>query len=137
MNSRAITILSCAVAFLFPVSLQGQGRSTWLSAAVDAQGARHRGSEYVGRAPWINDAIKKVTPHYPFADGEYRNEGSGLLRLTLDLKTGSVSNVTVLKSTGHPELDRSAIDAFRRWLWKPGKWKEIEMPVTFAIVRPR
>ena len=56
-----------------------------------------------------------------------------MFRLTLDLKTGTVSKVTVLQSTGAAMLDASAIEAFRRWQWKPGKWKEIDMPITFTM----
>jgi TonB family protein len=54
----------------------------------------------------------------------------------LDLRTGAVTQVTVIKSTGFIALDRSAVSALRRWHWKPGKWREIYMPVTFTIASP-
>src|SRR5258708_3061872 len=130
MLKRAIVIGSCVLAFGLPSMSQAQSHSHLLSAAVDAQGVRHLGAAYRGREPWISDAIKKVQPRYPFGNiGERRNQGSGLFRLTLDLRTGSVRNVTVLASTGFPELDRSAIAALSRWLWKPGQWKEVDIPV--------
>lgn len=47
--------------------------------------------------------------------------------------TGSVSNVTVLKSTGSPGLDASADRAIRQWQWRPHRWKEVDMPVTFTM----
>lgn len=108
------------------------------SSAVDAQGVRHRGSEYPpGDAPWLNDAVKIVQPDYSYRERSRYHQGSGLLRLTLDLKTGSVTKITVVKSTGFPALDQSAVYAFLRWRWKPGRWKEIDLPITFTLSRNR
>ena len=104
---------------------------------MDAQGVRHRGSDYVGRAPWIVDQIKTVAPQNPYAERKRHHTGSGSFRVTLDLNTGSVVKVTVVKSTGFPALDNSAANSFRRWRWKPGKWKEIELPVTFTRYKVR
>jgi TonB family protein len=104
------------------------------SSAVDAKGARHRGSDYSEkRAPWMDDTIKAVTPDYPY---EYRSRhlgGSGLFRIMLDVNTGSVNEVTVLKSTGFSMLDSCAIRALRKWRWKSGRWKEISIPITFRV----
>jgi len=108
--------------------------SKWLSSGVDAQGIRHHGSDYVRkRAPWMDDAIKTVAPRYPYEARARHQFGSGLVRVTLDLGTGLVAKVAVIKSTGSPVLDNSAADAFRQWRWKPGKWKEIDLPITFTM----
>src|ERR1700737_4710290 len=101
------------------------------SFAVDAKGTRHRGIDYKPPPPWINDAIKTAAPEYPFQDRRQHHQGNGVVRLTLDLKSGSVVQATVIKSTGFTTLDRCSVAAFRQWKWKPGKWKEIDMPVTF------
>jgi len=135
MNSHARTIVGCAVAFFLPIAVHGQGRSGGVSAAVDAQGVRHRGSEYAGLAPWMKDVLKTLAPDYSYTERAYYHTGSGLFRLTLDLKTGSVTQVFVVKSTGFPALDSSALDALRRWRWKPGRWKEIDVPITFEVSR--
>ena len=104
------------------------------SSAVDAKGVRHRLTDYgEGRAPWVTDMVKFVRPDYP---SEYRArhiEGTGLFRITLDVNTGSVANVTVLKSTGFSGLDDSATRAIRLWRWRPRTWKEVDMPVTFTM----
>jgi TonB family protein len=104
---------------------------------VDANEVRHLVSDYgEGRAPWDVDMLKFVRPDYP---AEYRAqhiEGTGLFRITLDVKTGSVTNVTVLKSTGSPGLDACAGRAIRQWHWRPQRWREVDMPVTFTM-RPR
>jgi TonB family protein len=51
----------------------------------------------------------------------------------LDVNTGLVTKVDLLKSTGYRNLDDSAAQALRYWRWKPGKWKEIDMPVEFTL----
>jgi TonB family protein len=132
-RSKVIVTLTCIASLISVHALLSDDRSKWLSSAVDAQGVRHRGSEYAGRAPWTIDQIKTVAPQYPYAQRTRHQFGSGLFRLTLDLSTGSVVKVTVLKSTGVPALDNSAADAFRQWRWKPGKWKGIDLPITFTV----
>jgi len=120
---------------LVPHPLLSDDPSKWLSSAVDAQGIRHRGSDYGRkRAPWMDDAIKTVAPRYPYEARARHQFGSGLVRVTLDLSTGQVAKVTVIRSTGLPVLDKSAADAFRQWRWKPGKWKEVDLPITFTMV---
>jgi len=57
-------------------------------------------------------------------------------RVTLDMTTGSVSKVAMVQSTGVAALDNSAMKALRQWQWKPGKWKEIDVPITFAMSPP-
>jgi TonB family protein len=132
-------VLASALMSLQPLKAQSGSHSPAepKSSAVDAKGVRHQMSDYgEGRAPWDADMIKFVKPDYP---AEYRArhiEGTGVFRITLDLKTGSVTNVIVLKSTGSPALDASAARAIRQWRWRPQRWKEIEMPVTFTM-RPR
>jgi TonB family protein len=133
MKSSALTIISFGAAFLAPIVLQAEGSSSRLCSAVDAQGVRHRGSDYIGRAPWMNDVVKTVTPYYPYGYRVRRIGGSGLFRATLNLNTGSVTNVTVLKSTQISLLDSSAINALRQWQWRPGRWKEIDIALTFAM----
>jgi TonB family protein len=64
-----------------------------------------------------------------------RVKGTGLFRITLDAKTGSVNKVTVLKSTEFPALNESAMRAIRLWRWRPGTWKEVDMPVSFTMGR--
>jgi TonB family protein len=106
------------------------------SSAVDMKGVRHYGRDYVGLNPWDrDDLIQGYGPSYSYSDRVMRHQGVGLFRLSLDLKTGTVIKVTVLKSTGFSTLDGSAIAALRRWRWKPGKWKEVQEPVKFQLTR--
>jgi TonB family protein len=115
-----------------PVILSQQFSRQWASSAVDAKGGRHQASEYPkGHVPWIQDEVKTVKPDYPYTERAHRIGGFGLYRVTLDLKTGSVTKVTVIQSTGVPVLDDNATKALWQWLWKPGKWKEINVPIAF------
>ena len=107
--------------------------SSVTGSALDANGVRHRGVDYAGkRPPWLLDVTKTIAPDYPDRDRILRHEGEGLFQLKLDLKTGLVTKVTVIKSTGFPALDTSALVALRQWRWKSGKWKEIEIGLAFT-----
>jgi periplasmic protein TonB len=104
------------------------------SAAIDAKGVAHLSTEYGEHPPWMNDLIHAVTPDYSYGERAMGHGGTGQFRLVLDLKTGAVTNVTVIRSTGFPGLDRAAMAALRKWRWKPGRWKEIGLPYTFILM---
>ena len=102
-------------------------------SALDANGVRHHGVDYARkRPPWLLDTTKAIAPDYPDRDRIQGHQGAGMFQLNLDLKTGLVTRVTMIKSTGFPALDTSAVASLRQWRWKPGKWKEIEMAVAFT-----
>src|SRR5262245_27348322 len=121
MSARFVTrIFWFAAALLISDSLKSQPASSPTaepeSNAVDANGIHHRPSDYGDKnAPWMADRIKFVQPDYPAGARARHNQGTGFFRATLDLKTGSVTNVSVLKSTGSSELDTSAARAIRQW----------------------
>jgi TonB family protein len=99
------------------------------------EGVRHSASDYERkRPPWLLDITNAVAfDRHRGSRGRFLGlQGRGLFQLKLDLKTGNVTRVTVLRSTGVAELDTSAVAALSRWRWKPGKWKEIEMAVAFT-----
>jgi len=140
--SFALVTVSVLVAFpvakiaAAPVILSQQLLSWWVSSAVDTKGVRHQAKDYPkGHAPWMEDVVKNVQPDYPKVDAMHRNAGFGLYRVTLDMKTGSVSKVSVTHSTGVATLDDSAMKALRQWIWRPGKWKEVDVPIAFMPPR--
>jgi len=53
--------------------------------------------------------------------------------LEIDLKTGMTTNVSMIQSSGFPKLDDVAFNTVRRWRLRPGKWREIEVPVVFTM----
>lgn len=115
-------------------ALHGREPGAPSAGAVDARGVRHVESEYHGKTPpWALDITHWIGPEYSDRDRRLYNQGSGLFRLTLDLKTGAVVNITIVRSTGTGSLDRSSVVALRQWRWRPGKWKEVDIPVNFHM----
>ncbi|HZP60405.1 MAG TPA: energy transducer TonB [Opitutaceae bacterium] len=59
-------------------------------------------------------------PQYPFEMRRAGIEGAVDVGFICDTQ-GHVVNPTVLKSSGHPELDQAAVNAIERWSFRPGK----------------
>lgn len=102
--------------------------------AIDVHGQRQ------SNALCARDVIWACGPRYPFRPpssdpGTWpRNlRGDGLYRLDIDLKTGRVSRITVIKSAGSAILDGASTRAFRRWVFTPGKWSAMIIPTTVRI----
>jgi TonB family protein len=124
-----IIVLSC---FLLPVTSSARNTAT----AVLTNG--HSITLEVGqKLPWTYDITRHTKPLYP-ADARAKGyQGSGVIRLTLDPKTGVVTSAIVRQSTGYKVLDQSALEAVRGWRWKPGKWQQVDVPVTFRMTPAR
>jgi TonB family protein len=117
-----------------PRALLHAADGTDLAVAIDARGKRYRLRDYERRpAPWREDTVATVTPLYPVPALTFKQTGTGLFRLLIDADAGRVRDVRVLKSTGFKGLDASAVTALRQWRWKPRKWKQVDMPVTFTL----
>ena len=61
---------------------------------------------------------RRVDPVYPPASRRLGEEGTGLFRVLVDEK-GKPTQVEVLKSSGFPRLDEAAMNAIRKWSFKP------------------
>jgi TonB family protein len=133
--TRPVFALGTSISLLCSTLGADQTHDSKYGTAVDARGVRHHASEYHGRTPpWETDRVKALPgPEYPYFDRRNLHQGSGLFRLTLDLRTGAVTNVAIIKSTGFGSLDGSTVVAARQWRWKPGKWKQIDTPVSFTL----
>jgi TonB family protein len=136
--SKTIIRTALVTALIATVSLSAQSlshsQSEPESSAVDLKGVRHHTSDYGDeRPPWDTDLIKFVKPDYPTDARARHMQGTAAFRITLDVNTGSAANVTRIKSTGSTALDDAAMRAIRLWRWRPGRWKEIDIPVTFTL----
>lgn len=103
--------------------------------AVDAKGQRQR------NALCARDVIWACAPRYPLrshssdpSTWSRNHRGDGLYRLDINLKTGRVSRVTILKSTGSAALDKASTWAFGRWVFTPGKWSAMIIPTTVRVI---
>ena len=97
--------------------------------AVDAKGIRH------SNALCLHDVVFAPHPQYPYGTRSRdpvtwtrEIQGDGLYPLDVDLNTGRVSQVAIIKSTGSAKLDGISTSAFKRWVFRPGTWEEIIMP---------
>jgi protein TonB len=62
----------------------------------------------------------QVKPRYPESARRRGIEGTVLLKMRITAQ-GRVEDVQVVRSTGYPELDESAIEAVRRWRFEPAR----------------
>ena len=69
-----------------------------------------------------NEVLRKLT-------------GIGVFDLQINPATGETTGVRILKSTGHSELDASALKALINWRFKPGTLIRAIFPFTFAHFR--
>ena len=84
---------------------------------------------------------RKIIPEYPYIARLRRYEGKVLLKVLVS-SSGRVSEVLIVKSSGHKILDKAAVEAVKRWLFKPaqvnGQKREawVMVPITFRLTTP-
>ena len=72
-------------------------------------------------------------PKYPVGVARQHLRGRGLFRLTFDQKTGHVTEVKILQSTGHVILNELAAKALLQWRARPGTVTSLRVPVDFEL----
>jgi TonB family protein len=93
-----------------------------------------RGSEIVRINPKFKaDTISAPDPDYPMKAQHLGYEGNGIYRLVVNQKTGVADEVKVVKSTGHRELDASAVMTLFNWKFRPGAVKERDVFIVFHL----
>jgi len=105
-------------------------------SAIDAKGVRYVMRTDRGRAAWFRDIIFAPRPGYPVEDRRLHHEGIVVIRLDIDLKTGNATYFTILKSSGFPNIDEVAVRALAKWRFKPGRWKQVDIPIVFTFHTP-
>ncbi|MDD7805507.1 MAG: energy transducer TonB [Endozoicomonas sp. (ex Botrylloides leachii)] len=84
------------------------------------------------------DAIKKVSPIYPMRYQRRNIEGRVLLKLLVN-EQGLVIRVDIKESSGFKQMDESAVEAAKQWIFKPKQvdgrqvksW--LNLPVKFQL----
>lgn len=62
--------------------------------------------------------------------------GKGVVLVSIDPKTGSVTGARMLQSTGNQVLDGAALQAYSQWRFEPGSVPQVKMPIEFASRPP-
>jgi TonB family protein len=74
-------------------------------------------------------------PKYPYEARARHITGQGMYEILMDTKSGMVTRVVVVQSTGSKVLDEAAVNAFSRWRARPGKISRIRVPVNFTLAQ--
>lgn len=80
--------------------------------------------------------IKHGRINYPWIARRQYRSGSGIYRVYVN-PDGKVRTVGVVRSTGHKDLDLAAAAGLYHSLFKPGRRRELDLPVTFTLTRLR
>jgi TonB family protein len=78
-------------------------------------------------------ALSAPRPEYPYEARRQKITGDGIAVIRIDPGSGSVTDVSMAKSTGSVFLDNAAIAGFRRWRFKPGSVSTVTCPITFTL----
>ena len=81
---------------------------------------------------WKALVIYSPTPEYPLEARRKHQHGHGYYRSYV-ARDGSVTAVKVIESAGYQLLDAACLNAWKRWRWKPGFRREIDVPVSFTM----
>ncbi|MFY9268724.1 MAG: energy transducer TonB [Candidatus Manganitrophaceae bacterium] len=122
----------------------GEGTST----GGGSGGFAGSGEESIGQGgtasrliPPQPDGKLNPKPRYPEAARIEGKEGTALLKVTV-LPTGRVGEALIERSSGHPDLDRAAVEAVARWTFSPARRGEtpvvasVRLPVAFSLREP-
>ena len=79
----------------------------------------------------IPTPIRRITPVYPEQCKKDKIEGTVILEIKIDPE-GNVIDARVLKSV-HPELDKAAMEAIKKWKYRSVLKDDKPAPVVFAV----
>jgi TonB family protein len=78
-------------------------------------------------------AVYAPRPEYPYEARSKHMTGRGIVVVNIDPSTGNVTSAQLLRSTGHEILDDAALDAFRKWRFKPGSVHKVKIPINYTM----
>src|SRR5438132_13051095 len=79
------------------------------------------------------DALTAPDPEYPIKSQHLGYQGQGIYRLVINKKTGMADEIKVLRTTGHRELDASAVMTLLNWTFAPGTIDHRAVLVVFQL----
>ena len=72
-------------------------------------------------------------PKYPAKERSDSVTGIGVCMVSVDPASGRVTTVSMEQSTGDSTLDKSAVNAFRKWRFKQGTVSKVRIPIEFNM----
>jgi TonB family protein len=73
-------------------------------------------------------------PDYPYEARSRHVTGSGIAVLSVDVGSGTVTDVSMAQSIGSPILDNSTTSTFKRWKFRPGAAApKVKVPITYTM----
>jgi periplasmic protein TonB len=72
-------------------------------------------------------------PKYPARERTDSVTGVGVCMMSVDPASGRVTAASMEQSTGDSTLDKSAVNAFRKWRFKPGTVSKVRIPIEFSM----
>jgi TonB family protein len=84
------------------------------------------------RQPPPFKAIYTPQPVYRAEWAKQGLTGKGVVLVTIDKQTGSVTGARMLTSTGNQQLDGAALQAYSQWRFQPGTVSQVKIPIDFA-----
>jgi TonB family protein len=130
---RSRTILALAVLAWLAVAAQVDARAK-PGAIVFKKGSPALG-EVIPQQQLSQYTTQTPVPDYLENEELRKFTGIGVFDLRINPATGETTGVRILKSTGHSELDASALKALIRWRFKPGTLIRAVFPFMFAHFR--
>jgi TonB family protein len=119
-GEKTIARRSAALASLFS-KVTSDTRPRWLASAEGSPTPKPTPKPRILFAP---------APSFPPGVSQGGVSGMGRFRLSFD-PNGNVTNVQIIRSTGNPYFDQSAIKTFRQWKSAPSQGWQVTVPVTF------
>jgi TonB family protein len=103
------------------------------------QAATHHGfsadqTQQVGSVKAL--AIYAPRPQYPYEARARGQIGAGVAIVMVDPNTGLVKKAEMATSTGYELPDNTALNAFRRWQFKPRTVAKVRIPIRFTTQGP-
>ncbi|HEY1582416.1 MAG TPA: TonB family protein [Chthoniobacterales bacterium] len=77
------------------------------------------------------DVLESPYPKIPLAVRWEHPGGEGTFRLQIDRKTGLVTSVQTLRTMGDNRLDAAALEALRKWRFKPQTLSQMAVSIKF------
>jgi len=72
-------------------------------------------------------------PKYPARERSGSVTGIGVCIVSVDPANGRVTAASMEQSTGDSTLDKSAVNAFQKWRFEPGKVSKVRIPIEFSM----